>query len=84
MRHAYRLPLSTLTPIIGRFVADERVRCDRALVAAGIAMMQRGGDFADGVVKADGRRLGAKMPATFDEQAARLLANAGTSVTRPA
>jgi len=83
MRRAFRVPLTTLTPIIERFVADERVRCDRALVAAGIAMMHRGGDFADAVIEADGRRLGAETLVTFDEQAARLLAEAGAVVTRP-
>lgn len=84
MRRAFRVPLTTLTPIIEKFVADERVRCDRALVAAGIAIMHRGGDFADAVIEADGRRLGAETLVTFDEQAARLLAEAGAAVTRPA
>lgn len=84
MRRAYRVPLPTLTPILERFVADERVRCDRSLVAEGIAMMRRGGDFADAVIEADGRRLGAETLETFDEQAARLLVAAGASVTRPA
>lgn len=82
MRRAYRVPLSTLTPILKRFVADERVRCDQSLVARGIAMMQRGGEFADAVIEADGRRLDAETLATFDEQAARLLVEAGASVTR--
>lgn len=45
-------------------------------------MMQRGGEFADAVIEADGRRLGAETLATFDEQAARLLVEAGASVTR--
>jgi len=84
MRRAFRVPLTTLTPIIEKFVADERVRCDRPLVAAGIAIMHRGGDFADAVIEADGRRLGAETLVTFDEQAARLLAEAGAAVTRPA
>ena len=83
MRRAFRVPLTTLTPIIERFVADERVRCDRSLVAAGIAMMHRGGDFADAVIEADGRRLGAETLVTFDEQAARLLAEASAAVTHP-
>lgn len=82
MRRAYRILLSTLTPILERFVADERVRCDQSLVARGIAMMQRGGEFADAVIEADGRRLGAETLSTFDEQPARLLVEAGASVTR--
>lgn len=84
MRRAYRIPRERLVPILQELIADERVRCDRALVAAGIAMMQRGGDFADAVIEADGRRLGAETLVTFDEQAARLLAEAGAAVTRPA
>lgn len=38
MRRAYRVLLSTLTPILKRFVADEYVRCDQSLVARAIAM----------------------------------------------
>jgi predicted nucleic-acid-binding protein len=83
MRRAYRIPRERLVPIVQELIADERVRCDRVLVAAGIAIMQRGGDFADAVIEADGRRLGAQTLATFDEQAARLLADAGASVICP-
>ncbi|WP_019517762.1 type II toxin-antitoxin system VapC family toxin [Sphingomonas sp. Mn802worker] len=62
---------------------DPRVKTEWPLVEAGLDLLDRGGDFADAVIEADGRRLGAETLATFDEQAARLLADTGASVTRP-
>jgi predicted nucleic-acid-binding protein len=65
------------------FLNDPRVQAEWPLVEAGLALLERGGDFADAVIEADGRRLGAETLVTFDEQAARLLTEAGASVTRP-
>lgn len=62
---------------------DPRVQAEWSQVEAGLALLDRGGDFADAVIEADGRRLGADTLVTFDEQAARLLAEAGAAVTRP-
>lgn len=62
---------------------DPRVQVDWPAVEAGLALLERGGDFADAVIEADGRRLGAETLVTFDEQATRLLVEAGAAVTRP-
>ena len=50
-------------------------------VGAGLAILDAGGDFADGVIAHDGERLGAETFVTFDRQAAHLLARTGL-VTR--
>jgi predicted nucleic-acid-binding protein len=53
---------------------------NRPAVEAGLALMDAGGDFADGVIAYEGRWLGAETFISFDKQAARLLANQGQSV----
>jgi predicted nucleic-acid-binding protein len=61
-----------------RDLADSAtVRLDRPAVEAGLAMLEAGGDFADGVIAFDGRRLGGTIFATFDRQAVELLAATG-------
>lgn len=60
---------------------DPRVHVDMPMAEKGIAFLEEGGDFADAVIAADGRRLGAETFATFDRAAARLLEEAGEPVT---
>ncbi len=60
--------------------SDPKIVCDREAVDAGIAMVERGGDFADGVIAFEGRKLGGEVFATFDRKAASLLAAQGYAV----
>ena len=60
---------------------DPRALVDRRLVDAGLALLDAGGDFADGVIAADGHRLGAEIFATFDRNATDLLDQLGEPVT---
>jgi len=46
-------------------------------VNAGIAMLQAGGDFADGVIAFEGDLLGGEMFASFDVRAVRALTKQG-------
>jgi hypothetical protein len=45
------------------------VRVDRAAAEAGLTMLAAGGDFADGVIAFEGRRLGGDIFASFDRGA---------------
>lgn len=61
-----------------RDLADgANVRLDRPAVEAGLAILEAGGDFADGVIAFEGRRLGGPVFASFDRQAVELIASAG-------
>jgi len=61
-----------------RDLADSaNVRLDRPAVEAGLAVLEAGGDFADGVIAFDGRRLGGSMFASFDRRAVELIAATG-------
>lgn len=46
-------------------------------VEAGLAMLDAGGDFADGVIAFAGRQMGGAVFASFDRQAVALVAAAG-------
>src|SRR5436190_18196735 len=61
-----------------RALADStNVRLDRPAVEAGLAVLEAGGDFADGVIAFEGRRLGGSMFASFDRRAVELIAATG-------
>jgi predicted nucleic-acid-binding protein len=60
---------------------------DRDAAEAGLAMLDLGGDFADGVMAFEGKWLGAETFATFDKRAAQLIEAQGGSarlLTAPA
>jgi predicted nucleic-acid-binding protein len=59
------------------------VRVDRAAAEPGLAMLAAGGDFADGVIAFDGRRLGGEVFASFDRKAVELLAADGVDTYLP-
>ena len=70
-----------------RDLADSaNVQLDRPAVDAGLAILEAGGDFADGVIAFEGRRLGGSIFASFDRRAVELIAATGaeTSRLRPA
>ncbi|MEJ6782084.1 type II toxin-antitoxin system VapC family toxin [Aminobacter sp. Piv2-1] len=60
---------------------SRRVSTDIAAVAAGLAHLRAGGDFADAAMAYEGYRAGAEQFATFDKKAARLLGAEGRPVT---
>ncbi len=50
-----------------------QVACNTPAVLAGLALLESGGDFADGVIAFEGEVLGGQAFVTFDQQAAKLL-----------
>ncbi len=52
---------------------------NRPAAEAGLAMLDAGGDFADGVIAYDGAWLGAETFVSFDKQAVALLKKQGHS-----
>src|ERR1700761_649016 len=55
---AYGYSRSEIAEIFRDFVNAANVLMDRASAEAGLAMLDAGGDFADGVIAFEGRRLG--------------------------
>ncbi|WP_332873744.1 type II toxin-antitoxin system VapC family toxin [Aurantimonas marina] len=80
LRQRYRLSSAELFDTITGILSDQKVVCDRAAAEAGLAMLVAGGDFADGIIAFEGRRLGGDIFVTFDKKAARLIAETGGRV----
>jgi len=76
-RRAYRRRSSAVAEAIRKLIANPAVHVDRPAVDAGLAMLDAGGDFADGAIAFTGRRLGGPVFASFDRKAVELVAAAG-------
>ena len=77
LRGFYGLTSEDVAAAVRAVVATEKVVVDRAVVAAGLAALEAGGDFADGVIVLEGARLGGEDFVSFDEEAVAHLAAGG-------
>lgn len=73
LRSLYKLDRLQIAKAVRSLIAIEGVVFDRQAVEAGLAFLENGGDFADGVIALEGRRLGGKTFVTFDRKAAAIL-----------
>ncbi|MBV8442313.1 MAG: type II toxin-antitoxin system VapC family toxin [Hyphomicrobiales bacterium] len=62
---------------VRKLVQSANVAADRPAVEAGLAILERGGDFADGVIAFEGRRAGGGVFASFDRDAVALIEATG-------
>jgi predicted nucleic-acid-binding protein len=77
VRRGYRRPVRDIPEAVLQLTASATVRVDRPAVEAGVAMLLAGGDFADGIIAFEGRRLGGDVFASFDRKAVDLVAAQG-------
>ena len=74
----YKRETADIATAIRRLITSATVVADRPAVDAGLAVLEAGGDFADGVIAFEGRRLGGAVFTSFDIAAVKLiLANGG-------
>ena len=73
LRRLYRVDDAGCTAAIKALIDTENVIADRPAIEAGLAVLAGGGDFADGVIAFEGRRLGGEVFASFDVDAVRQL-----------
>jgi predicted nucleic-acid-binding protein len=69
----HKAPRPEIAAALRRLIEVENVVCDRAPVEAGLAQMDAGGDFADGVIAFEGAWLGAETFVSLDRKAVRRL-----------
>jgi predicted nucleic-acid-binding protein len=74
---------SDIARAIRAFLAADNVAVDIPGVEAGLAILEAGGDFADGLIAHEGKWLGAERFASFDKKAVALLHQAGEAVLIP-
>jgi predicted nucleic-acid-binding protein len=77
LRHLYSKPAAEVAGAIRFLIDSENVSTDRATVEAGLELLDRGGDFADGAIAYEGAWLGAEEFVSFDKQAVKLLKSQG-------
>jgi len=72
-RKIYRQNRTEIAKSLRLLLADQRIAVDGPAVDAGLAFLDAGGDFADGVIEFEGRRLGGETFVTFDKRAAAVI-----------
>jgi predicted nucleic-acid-binding protein len=72
LRRAYKLPPREIAATLRDLIDSKPVEVDRVAAEAGLALLDRGGDFADGVILHDAERAGAGHLVTFDRALATL------------
>ena len=77
MRRSYRWSPAQVAGLIRSLVNSPTVLVDRSVTEAGLAMLDAGGDFADGVIAFAGRQMGGAIFASFDRRAVELMRAAG-------
>jgi predicted nucleic-acid-binding protein len=73
LQRLYRRPAAEVAGAIRFLIDSENVATDRAAVEAGLEILDRGGDFADGAIAHEGAWLGAEEFVSFDKQAVKIL-----------
>lgn len=77
LRKVYVFSLNDIAAALEALFQARNVVVNRPAVEAGLAMLQAGGDFADGAIAYEGRWLGGEVFATFDRRAVALLVQHG-------
>lgn len=83
LSRGYRIPPSDIAEAVRRLINSANVVVNRQAAEAGLAALDRGGDFADGVIAYEGKWLGAEVFVSFDGTAVRLTAARGFAARVP-
>jgi predicted nucleic-acid-binding protein len=77
LRQGAKLPKEDVATVIQRLLDTGNVVMNRPAVEAGLALLEAGGDFADGIMAHEGKWLGGETFVSFDRQAVKLLSEQG-------
>jgi len=73
LSRVYRFDKSDIAAAIGALLIADKTVMNRPAVEAGLAQLNAGGDFADGVMAYEGKWLGGDTFVSFDKKAVSLL-----------
>ena len=79
LRRVYGFGPADIAIAIRSVLAAGNVETNRPAADAGLAMLEAGGDFADGVIAHEGRWLGGETFVSFDKRAVDMLRAQGES-----
>jgi len=77
LRQGYKKPAAEVAHSIRALIDSENVVTNRLAVEAGLEILDKGGDFADGAIAYEGQWLGAEEFVSFDKAAVSLLKSKG-------
>lgn len=75
----YKTSRTDIAAAITQLLGTANVVVNRPAVEAGLAVLNAGGDFADGVIAYEGQWLGGETFVTFDKKASKILERQGRS-----
>ncbi len=79
LSQGYKIPSAEIAEAIRRLMNSVNVKVNRTAAEAGLALLDAGGDFADGVIAHEGSWLGADTFVSFDKRAVKLMEAQGVS-----
>lgn len=82
LSRGYGVAVVDIGAVIRGVIASANVEADRPAIEAGLALLDEGGDFADGVIAFEGAALGGETFASFDKDAVKLLKQRGVSAIK--
>jgi len=77
LRRVFGFQNGTISAAIRTLLNTKNVMTNRPAVEAGLALLEVGGDFADGAMAYEGTWLGGESFVSFDKQAVELLGEQG-------
>ena len=77
LRRGYRKSVSEVSDAIQRLMRSSNVIVNRPAIEAGLAVLDAGGDFANGAIAYEGEWLGGEVFVSFDAKAVSLLQSKG-------
>ncbi len=77
LRQRYKMPKGEVVKVIHGYLDADNVITDTAAVQSGLAAMNAGAEFADGVIDYQGRWLGGETFVSFDKRAVAAIAKRG-------
>src|SRR5260221_259168 len=75
----YKIPQADMAEVIRGLINGKNAAVNRPAAEAGLALLDAGGDFADGVIAYEGSWLGADTFVSFDLNAVKLIKAQGGS-----
>ena len=81
LRKVYGLSRSDIAPALRALIGTRNLVVNRPAAEAGLAALEAGGDFADGVIAFEGSWLGGETFVSFDRKAVAVLTGRGRSAT---
>ncbi|WP_026605588.1 type II toxin-antitoxin system VapC family toxin [Methylocapsa acidiphila] len=80
LSQGYKISAAEIALTIRRLINGANVVVNRPAAEAGLALLDAGGDFADGVIAYEGSWLGADTFVTFDKKAVKLMEGRGEPI----